>query len=120
MSNTVEYKGNVYEIGKRYEFSDCGDDWYGIELECFIDGQYPCKSTCNSYKQIRAIEPSSIGTITKAPVKLIDGEAYQFDYDGSKALGYFNKEKGDFTAFNDHLAMKYCTNIVKLVPEKQP
>lgn len=98
MSNTVEYKGGFCEIGKYYEFSDDGEYW-DVRLLVGINrrSSYPLASNGDDYKQIRAIEPGSIGTITKAPVKLIDGEAYRFQLEvGDFRLGYWKESRNSF------------------------
>lgn len=119
MSNTVEYKGGVYEAGKLYEFSDDGESWIGLELKGFTDSNYPFRSPFACYKRIRAIEPSSIGTITKAPVKPIDGEAYQFNYNnGSQGMSNAVmrcREAGDYFFFDNTIFKReHCDNIQHL------
>ena len=124
MSNTVEYKGNIYEIGKGYLFGDVISNpyFYGKLQGIESDGTFITVE--NSYFIFCEELPASkeLGAITKAPIKLVDGAAYQFDYD-DKISGMYNAvmkyQKSNNSFYFDNILFKveYCTNIIKLVPE---
>ncbi|QDP52076.1 MAG: hypothetical protein Unbinned706contig1000_20 [Prokaryotic dsDNA virus sp.] len=52
------------------------------------------------------------------PIELIDGKAYQFDYDVKSALyGIYNKLEGKFVLSNSSIYTCYCANIKPLTVE---
>jgi len=97
---TTKHKGKVYQKGTVYEFSDDDGETWCVEVleDIYQESNYPYKTRSGDYRLIRVYE-ASLGTITEAPVKLIDGECYSFtDHFG-------NGRKGFFVAENDRL---YC------------
>lgn len=126
MKNTViDSHGNELEIGKVYEFSDDGECWGVDTLEVlnvkdkFYEYKYGgghCK-----WKFIRECQ-SPLGAIKKAPVKLVDGKAYQFDLNGTKKVGVWHDDIGSFFDGFDGPISEICTRseatrIIPLVPE---
>ncbi len=113
---TVEHKGNVYQIGAVYEFSDNKEDWEldtltGVDLE---STNYIYEGTRDKCRYIRECQ-APIGTITEAPVDLVDGECYQFDYyAGDTFRGVYDKEGGYFWVKAQLVLAKYCSNIKPL------
>jgi len=122
---TVTVDGMVYEIGKLYEFSDTDTNRSEIgELTAAEDDictRLKFRSRYgNKEEWFHKCEPISHknGTITPAPVELIDGKAYQFDYsDEGSAAGFYDKEKDSFRILSIEMESEYCTNIIPLVPE---
>lgn len=124
MSNTVEYKGGVYEIDGLY-IGACNSL---IQLKEVVNGEFKgIDSSGNLYQDgwLISVDQSSIfhnaklGTITKAPVKLIDGEAYQFNYnDGSQGMNNAvmrYREAGDHFFFDNTIFKReHCDNIQHL------
>ena len=119
MSNTVEYKGNIYEIGKGYLFGDVisAPYFYGKLQGIESDGAFITIE--NSYFIFCEELPASkeLGTITKAPIKLVDGAAYQFDYHKGTFHGYFKEKTSRLYHSTGWFNISTCTNIIKLVPE---
>ena len=82
---TEECQGQVYEIGQSYLFSDGGDYWHCLRLKRIVKG-YPTRFetwvTPTKFTVFDFIDelPASenIGTITPAPIELVDGAAYMF------------------------------------------
>jgi heterodisulfide reductase subunit A-like polyferredoxin len=78
---TVTHDGKVYQIGQDYLFSVRGTTWVYEKLTD-IDGGYS-KPFCTKSKEwpyIKEVPASeSMGTITPAPVELVDGSAYMFN-----------------------------------------
>jgi len=118
---TIEHEGRIYQVGAVYEFSDDGKHWYVEVLEDIYQGSaYPYKARSGVYDFIRVCK-ASLGTITEAPVKLIDGECYQF------TDRYDDEHKGFFLAETDRLYCttgaiidpSRCTNIKRLVVENR-
>jgi hypothetical protein len=95
---TVTHEGQVYQIGKEYLFSMSGVTWFYDKL-IDIDGGYP-KPFCTKSKEWRYIKevPASenMGTITPAPIELVDGAAYMFDINGFVALGFYREDRKSF------------------------
>lgn len=119
MKNTViDSHGNELELNKVYEFSDDQESWVLDELkECneLEDGdEYEYAGTDCNWIFIRQCQ-SPLGTIKKAPVKLVDGNAYQFENNGIVCIGIFD---GDNLQDNKRIyTPSKCTNIIPLVPE---
>ena len=116
---TVEIDGMVYEIGKVYEFSDSGEAWF-VETLISVDEEsnYPFEIERDWYKYCREFKSrNNIGTITPAPTKLIDGEAYTFDCQGETRIGF---KLGEFFKIDKYtkFSIEYCTNITHLTASK--
>ena len=126
MKNTVtDSHGNKLEIGKVYEFSDDQESWRFDKLEgcndTSDDNDYEFKGAQCNWIFIRECQ-SPLGTIKKAPVKLVDGKAYQFDLDGTKKVGVWHDDIGSFFDGFDGPISEICTRseatrIIPLVPE---
>lgn len=99
MKNTViDSQGNELEIGKVYEFSNDKIDWYVAEFKNVSDcgSEYLTKRFgCKLF--IRECQ-LPLGTIKEAPVKLVDGKAYQFEsvVTGRIWVGFYNSAKDRF------------------------
>ena len=112
---TVTHEGQVYEIGKDYLFSLNELDWTYLKLTD-IDGGYE-KVFCTrrrAWRYIKEIPASeSMGTITPAPIELINGEAYMFGYGKAlDAVGIYDKqEKRFYFARGRYYGYESCTNI---------
>lgn len=115
MKNTViDSNGNELELNKVYEFSDDGLKWFPSALVRLVDHEYQYNASNARWMTIRECQ-SPLGTIKKAPVKLIDGKAYQFESNGSVCIGIFD---GENLQDNNRIYMpRGCTNIITLVPE---
>ncbi len=124
MDKTVTVDGMVYEIGKLYEFSDCGKIWdAGCLLGTGNDGMFEGE---NEYWMKCRECQSQIGTVTPAPVELVDGKAYMFDF--RELIGIVGivdrkvKHGSEHVMFctpllNAEYNSEYATNITPLVPE---
>jgi len=114
---TIEHKEKVYQAGAVYEFSEDGEEWCIDRLENINQHvPYPYE-TCpgDVYDFIRVCK-ASLGTITDAPVKLIDGECYQYtDRRGMEWKGYFSAEHDTFYRAGCWSDVGDCTNIKLLV-----
>ena len=110
---TVTHEGKVYQIGGIYEFSDGGDQYHLDVLESINCGDtYPFNVHCDRWKLIRAVN-STIGTITPAPIELVNGNAYMFDYHGNRKaiVGVYNQEEESFLTRMGILRPWNATNI---------
>jgi hypothetical protein len=110
---TVTHEGNAYEIGKPYLFSMSGVTWSYDNL-IDIDGGYS-KPFCTKSKEWHYIKevPTSenMGTITPAPIELIDGNAYMFDYKHVSYIGLYDQPSFRFIQANGFTLSTHCTNI---------
>lgn len=115
-NKTVEYKGNIYEINKRYEFSDDGERWLpkvlsGIECEQpdfpFVAG--PRWKICRE-------DRSQAGTIKPAPVELVEGEVYSFEVGGDTCYGRYNAGIFVTGGRSHNYVAVMCTSITHLTP----
>lgn len=99
MKNTViDSHGNELEIGKVYEFSNVEGVWIvDFLLRIYLDEDQEYEGDSNYYNQIRECQ-SPLGTIKKAPVKLVDCKAYQFEsvVTGKIWVGFYNSAKDRF------------------------
>ena len=127
MSNkTVTHKGDIYEVRKPYMFRDTdSDEWTPFLLKnATSGGEYPFR-TINGpcFNQIRAIEPSDLGTIKKAPVEFVVGYVYMFEVRQEtwppcgEIVGHY-KEDGYFRCGLAEFDPADCTNIRRMVVEE--
>lgn len=127
---TIERDGKVYEVGKSY-ITNTGEIAILHSDDASSDGfivKYPGGgvSSLFSCRKLSVNPDWTTGTIKQAPVKLIDGDPYMFDYkraDRSRIseniLAYY-KKAGECFAFNgESWATDRCVNIVRLVPEEK-
>ena len=114
-NKTVVYEGNVYEIGKDYLF---GKSLILGNLTAIDSGPlFPFKfldleGIENGAGEIHLVSVDA-GTITPAPVELINGNAYMFKYHASRkpVVGVYSSGTGKFiTTQSDHSACA-CTDI---------
>ena len=108
---TVTYEDSLYYIGDIYEFSDGGSCWeLGVLLSIDPSSAFPFTATCK-WRLIREVK-SKIGTITPAPIEMIEGAAYMFDYYSSKdAVGLYYNLNDMFYMADLSLKAESCTNI---------
>lgn len=98
-NKTVTHKGNIYQIGAMYEFSNAGTDWFPDVFNSMdgIDGTDFCGND-DAYEFIREVQ-ATIGTIEKAPIELEDGCYYAFTEESSshmiEHLGRFDKDSSN-------------------------
>jgi hypothetical protein len=119
---TVTHEGNVYEIGKPYLFSDGGNYWHLLKLKrVVVGGPLPFEvwltaSKSTVFSLIKEVPASGyLGTITPAPIELIDGNAYMFDekipYSNKDCIGIYENHKHKFHLKNYSVFVESCTNI---------
>jgi len=110
---TIKRKGKVYQVGAVYEFSDDGKVWYKDTLKDIHQDMSDqiCVGLWRNYNFIRVCEVKA-GTITEAPVELIDGECYQYtDQLGNERRGYFSEDFDRFYRTGSWSYRSECTNI---------
>jgi hypothetical protein len=118
---TVTHEGNVYEVGKRYVFTDSlplGDDFTVSKLNFIYvpnsDPSYVFDSEGLPYRYAVSLSEVNLdaGTITPAPIELINGNAYMFDWRSSKDLiGIYSVCREIIITIGDNFISKHCTNI---------
>ena len=129
MAKTVTHDGKVYDIGGLY----IGFSNQLIRLDGVSNGYFIGVDTSgNPYRdqwlisvdQSSVFPESKLGTITPAPADLVDGAIYQFDFQieaeyAAGLFGVYDKSgpSPSFTANVNTYEAKFCTNIVRLVPE---
>ena len=118
-NKAVVYGKYVYEIGKHYLFSLNELDWtYGI-LTALNRSYKKCFCTKNeAWLYIKEISNATNGTITPAPLELINGNAYMFDFKGGVYLCFYHSLRAAFFRgkyggeMTDMIAYaSNCTNI---------
>jgi hypothetical protein len=120
---TVTYEGKVYQIGGIYEFSDNGDSWETDKLVSIsYVAAYPFKVVGCEWSLIRETE-SKIGTITPAPIELIDNGAYMFDFKDETCIGFYELSQEAFFDRHDGgkqiAKLSFCTNIRPMTVESK-
>ena len=123
---TEECQGHVYEIGQSYLFSDGGDYWHCLRLKRIVKG-YPTRFetwvTPTKFTVFDFIDelPASenIGTITPAPIELVDGAAYMFDYKHESYIGIYTSPPHRFIVVDGWTLASYCTNIRLMTVESK-
>ena len=92
---TVTHKGQVYEIGQIYAFSDEGSLWVVDCLRVIMgNDDHPFKAR-SSWKLARKALLSDLGTITPAQIELVDGAAYMF-YLETTWTGFYRASRKSF------------------------
>jgi hypothetical protein len=125
---TVTHEGKVYQIGKYYLFNSGGDYWHWLKLKRLVTTiplTFEVWVTCSKFtvfsfiKEVPASE--NMGTITPAPIKLIDGAAYMFDYEGRKVdrIGIYLKHDNHFVFPIGSIHTTNCTNIRLMTVESK-
>jgi hypothetical protein len=118
---TVTHDGKVYQLGKHYLFSDDGSNWTISSLKSIsYASDFPFRSGF-SWRLIKEFESSDVGTITPAPIELVDGAAYMFDFQGRKVdrIGIYHKEVNHFIFPIGHTHVTNCTNIRPMTVESK-
>jgi len=95
-AETVEVDGMVYEIGKLY-LTGGGTI---AKLTGLINGRLRVMTMdgeCDVYNENKLYKVyESIGTITPAPTKLIDGDVYHFELNCDLWVGFYRQSRGSF------------------------
>jgi hypothetical protein len=111
---TVTHEGNVYEIGSVYEFSDDGVDWaLDYLLEVGNNPTFPFEAKQYEWELIRKAN-YTMGTITPAPIDLIDGNAYMFNPHNTTLLdviGLYEKKTNQFYCNGWSIILAHCSII---------
>jgi hypothetical protein len=113
---TETHFGKVYQINQEYLFSDNGTNLtYGRLKAICPKSTHPFESSdVFFYKYIAMLSDcKDQGTITCAPIKLIEGNAYKFDCDDHiDVIGLFSKCGGLFLIHDGAVFNScFCTNI---------
>ena len=117
----VTVNGMQYEIGKDYEFrNEFYNEWTRDTLIGMVDCKfsiYVFTGKIRDWKMCQAMNPSLLGKITPAPVELVDGAAYAFEYMDGDMLGRYHKGSDRFIIGNSNVKRAKVKNITRLVPE---
>jgi hypothetical protein len=120
---TVTRDNKVYQIGQDYLFSQNGLLWiYNKLIEAHHS--HNCFSTCDmDYSYIKEVPASeNMGTITPAPIELIDGNVYTFDL-ATQWVGFYVKERDSFfsgrSSGNKIAKAPECKNIRLMTVESK-
>jgi hypothetical protein len=120
---TVTHDGQVYQIGENYLFSDDGTDFSLAKLVRIKKNDWPFGTDDGDvYRYIHEVSAlKNIGTITPAPIELVDGAAYMFDYDGRKIdrVGVYDELSSRFYFPIGHSPASFCTNIRPMTVESK-
>jgi hypothetical protein len=111
---TVTSHGKIYELDKEYLFGNDGINLvYGRLVSICAQSSYPFQSDSGKlYKYIGMLSNcKDQGTITPAPIDLIDGNAYMFDYKGASYIGIYTSPPHRFIQVDGFTLSSYCTNI---------
>ena len=115
-NKTAVYNRKVYEIGSPYLFSEHGKEWiYGILTDVDCNYKKPFCTDDQDWSSIKEIPSGNNGTITPAPVEMINGNVYVFECDKHiDLIGIFSN--GTFIMANDCWAIESdCTNIREMI-----
>jgi hypothetical protein len=121
---TVTHQGQVLKISKLYAFSNDHEHNCERRLKSVdkSNTKYPFDDHAGvSWRYIKAIDSSELGTITPAPIELVDGAAYMFDYEGRKAdrIGIYLKHDNHFVFPIGSIHTTNCTNIRLMTVESK-
>ena len=99
---TVTHKGQVYEIGSVYLFSDDGEEWWLDRLVSINVEESPIFNSVSLFESegeawtLIKKSNDSFGTITPAPIELINGAPYMFDVRENTFLGFYRDRRKSF------------------------
>lgn len=116
-NKTIEYKGKIYEIGECYLFGDddCDVSYFRKLDSLSGNEEYPFSANGVNWVYIKQLPSSeNFGTITQAPVDLIDGSAYMVCFEDNDIIGLFNEDECTFNFMNLTVCLGSCTNIRKM------
>jgi hypothetical protein len=114
---TVTHEGQVYQIDKPYLFLNTNKKWeFGYLTKVNSTSQFPfINHLSEDFISIKCLPVFSggFGTITPAPIELIDGAAYTFDYHKNRkpAIGVYSKSENTFITVGHDYFVFDCTNI---------
>jgi hypothetical protein len=111
---TVTSHGKIYELDKEYLFGNDGINLvYGRLVSICAQSSYPFQSDSGKlYKYIGMLSNcKDQGTITPAPIDLVDGNAYMFDYKCASYIGIYASPPHRFIKVDGFTLSSYCTNI---------
>jgi hypothetical protein len=122
---TVTHKGKAYQIDKPYLFLSTNGRWeFGYLTKVDSVSQFPfINHSAESFSSIKCLPEliSVSGTITPAPIELVDGAAYMFDYEGRKVdrIGIYLKHDNQFVFPIGYIHTTNCTNIRLMTVESK-
>jgi hypothetical protein len=117
-NKTVESYGMVYELDKSY-ITSVGEIAILVGLG-FPGGflvSYPHGGSRLVSNGLTTSEKWTTGTITPAPVDLVDGAGYSFEYMGKDMLGRYHKWSNRFVIGNSNIKANKVKGITRLVLE---
>ena len=112
---TVTHEGNVYEIGKHYLFGNTYQlhKLLGINSESDYPFRVLDKGQGNGFTKIHLVDLDE-GTITPAPIELIDGHAYMFNYRNCASVGLYQQSSFRFIQVDGFTSSMHCKDIRKM------
>ena len=113
-NKTVVYEENTYKIDAPYLFSVYGKRWiYGILRGIDTSYEKPFCTNGDEWLYIKEIPNATNGTITPAPLFLINGNAYTFKYHASKKpiVGIYNDTTRQLITNQSIYSTNLCTDI---------
>jgi hypothetical protein len=122
---TETHLGKVYQIDQEYLFSSDGTHLvYGRLKAICPKSSYPFEAhdgfLCKYIGLIQDCKDQ--GTITPAPIELVDGAAYMFDL-ATQWVGFYVKERNSFfsgrSSGNKIAGVSECTNIRLMTVESK-
>jgi hypothetical protein len=121
---TVTYEGEVYQIDQDYLFSVRGATWVYEKLTGIdYSDSNPFCTESNEWLYIKEVPASeNMGTITPAPIELINGAAYMFNSHEDNlldAIGVYSESHNTLTTFKNLCAVFDCTNIRLMTVESK-
>ena len=117
---TVTHEGQVYEIGKHYLFGNSSKLHKLLEINS--KSEYPFrvldKGQENGFTKIHLVDLDE-GTITPAPIELVDGAAYTYhlnslsdpEFKGLDMIGIYKKSVDRFIRNDGFTSAECCINI---------
>jgi len=116
----MEYKGEIFELGKLYRFKNNGPyDWVIGELVAIDPDGFPTCSVNGDFDSpfdmICVIDADELGNIVQKPVELINGNGYAFDCRGQRHIGLFCYAEHRMITTGVTFGADECSNIVELV-----
>jgi len=112
----VTYKGMIYQMGKLYACHRTGRIGTLKSLDTIQDYpfviSYREENSTTTIPCLALVKACEAGTITEAPIKLIDGKAYQFNVEFvGTVCGVYYKGNHELNGSEGNYEPEFCANI---------
>ena len=111
--------GKIYEIGKLYFFYSEIKKEGEVKILCGVstaNHPYPFITSFDErWVNCEEVKQPELGAITDAPIELVDGHAYMFEFEDNDMAGLYDEDENTIYVRGLELQIELCTNIREMV-----